>query len=505
MKTELPHLSVTDSYGALDGVDALVFITTTTQEGPVVTTGVAGDLIAAYGIDVPATVTQLSITGEVGQVKTLPLPPLVGDDRWAHLPPMIVFVGLGEGANCGDRARQAGGALARALPPDSVAAVAGLDALSPASVSGLAQGILLGAYRHPFRGTTDKPHGPQEVRFVEVDEPTVKRGIRLATATTRARQWAAMPSNIKTPQWLASQAQKYGRRYGLSVRIRDEGWINAQGMGGLAAVGRGSQNPPRFVTVEYTPQGARPGRIVVVGKGITFDTGGISIKPRESMASMKTDMTGAAVALSAVITVARNQAPTSIAAVLPMAENAFSGSAYRPGDVLRMVDGTTVEIGNTDAEGRLVLADAMAWARAQYKPHLLIDVATLTGAATLGLGKIHGALYTSHSSIATTLIESGAATGEPLWHMPLVEDYRSTLDSSVADLCHITPAGVGAGSITAALFLQHFAGNTPWAHLDIAGPARAGKTGGLFTEGATGFSARALTHFLSHDPLSFQR
>src|SRR5690625_2464546 len=502
MKTELPRISVTDSYGALDGVDTLVFITTSTNDGSVLTRGVAGDLIASYGVDVPATISQLGISGEVGQVKTLTLPPLTGDDRWAHLPATVMFIGIGEGeTGLGDRARHAGGALARALQPAAVAAIAGLDELATQAVTAFAEGVALGLYKHPFMGTTTRPQPAGPIRFVNVDTDALDLGIRRASATIQARRWAATPSNIKTPDWFAGQALKQAKRAGLSVQVRDERWIQAQGMGGLTAVGAGSVNPPRFVVAEYTPKGTRAGRIAVVGKGITFDTGGISIKPRESMMAMKTDMTGAAVGLAAVLGAAKAQAPDSIVAVLPMAENSFSGSSYRPSDILTMVDGTTVEIGNTEAEGRMVLADAMAWARAQYRPEVLIDVATLTGAATLGLGKIHGALYATSTTLAQAFTQAGDDTGEPLWRMPLVEDYREALKSSVADLNHITQPGVGAGSITAALFLQHFAGQTPWVHLDIAGPARASKTGGLFTEGATGFGARALMHYLTNNPL----
>src|SRR5699024_5506889 len=185
-------------------------------------------------------------------------------------------------------------------------------------------------------------------------------------------------------------------------------------------------------------------------------------------------------------------AENSIAAVLPLAENAVSGSSYRPSDVVTMFDGTTVEIGNTDAEGRMVLADAMAWAREEYSPQVLIDVATRTGAATLGLGKIHGALYATTTPLAGAFIAAGAATGEPVWRMPLVAEYRASLDSPVADLSHISGPGVGAGSITAALFLQHFAGDTPWVLLVIACPALTGNTVGSVTDCAQSFHARLL-------------
>lgn len=508
MKPELPRLSAADAFGALENVQTLAFLTTTEGGGKILTDGAAADLIAAYGVDLPATVRQLDITGETGQIRTMALPPLAGDDRWAHLPATLMFVGIGSPEDspaeesATSRARRAGGAFARALRPGVAAAVAGFDDRGEQVATAFGEGIHLAAYRHPATGTLERPDPPRSVRLVGASEEAVTAAVDRAHATVAARTWAATPSNTKNPEWLAGEARREGKNARATVRVYDEKWIDAQGMGGLAAVGGGSASPPRFVVVEYTPKGRPPGEIVVVGKGITYDTGGLDIKPREAMMPMKTDMTGAAVTLAAVIGAAKARAENSIAAVLPLAENAVSGSSYRPSDVVTMFDGTTVEIGNTDAEGRMVLADAMAWAREEYSPKLLIDVATLTGAATLGLGKIHGALYATTTPLAGAFLAAGAATGEPVWRMPLVAEYRASLDSPVADLSHISGPGVGAGSITAALFLQHFAGDTPWVHLDIAGPARAAKTGGLVTEGATGFSARLLRHYLLNDPLA---
>jgi len=202
--------------------------------------------------------------------------------------------------------------------------------------------------------------------------------------------------------------------------------------------------------------------------------------------------------LAVVLAASELRLPQPVVAVLPLAENAVSGSAYRPGDVVRVYDGTTVEIGNTDAEGRMVLADAMAWGRERFSPSALIDVATLTGAAALGLGKRHAALYATTAELTDALVSAGEAAGEPLWPMPLVEEYRSALDSPIADVSHIaTDSHVGAGSITAALFLQRFAGDVPWAHLDIAGPGRADADKDEITKGPTGFSARALVAWLA--------
>jgi leucyl aminopeptidase len=236
---------------------------------------------------------------------------------------------------------------------------------------------------------------------------------------------------------------------------------------------------------------------VLVGKGVTYDTGGLSIKPREAMVPMKTDMTGAAVALATVLAAANEGVAHRVTAVLPLAENHFGGASYRPGDVLTIHGGTTVEIANTDAEGRLLLADALAYADAELEPDVVIDVATLTGAAKVALGTQLGALYGTDDELVAALAAAGEASGELVWPMPLVDEYEEAVRSDVADLRHV-PAdkAIGGGSITAALFLRHFAGRRPWAHLDIAGPARAGADRHEVTEGATGFGARLLLRYL---------
>lgn len=250
----------------------------------------------------------------------------------------------------------------------------------------------------------------------EVVPDAVEMAEVAARATCRARLLAATPSNIKNPQWLADQVvalakEAGGARAGLRVNVRDERWIERTGMGGLAAVGRGSATPPRLVVLEYRPKGVTAGPVLLVGKGITYDTGGLSIKPREAMVPMKTDMSGAAIVLAATLAAAELRLPQAVVAVLPLAENAVSGSAYRPGDVVRVYDGTTVEIGNTDAEGRMVLADAMAWGRERFAPSAMIDVATLTGAASLGLGKRHAALYATTPELTDGLVAAGEAAG----------------------------------------------------------------------------------------------
>jgi leucyl aminopeptidase len=236
---------------------------------------------------------------------------------------------------------------------------------------------------------------------------------------------------------------------------------------------------------------------VLVGKGITFDTGGLAIKPREAMVPMRTDMSGAGAVLAALAACGAAGVRRRVVGLLPLAENAVGAASYRPGDVVRQYGGRTTEVVNTDAEGRVVLADAMAWADAHLDPEVVVDVATLTGAASLGLGRRHAALYSPDDDLAAALAAAAAASGEQAWRMPLVEDYRTAIDSTVADVRQaVTAPGFGAGSITAALFLREFAGGRRWAHLDIAGPARSDKDEHEVPKGATGYGARLLLRWL---------
>jgi leucyl aminopeptidase len=301
---------------------------------------------------------------------------------------------------------------------------------------------------------------------------------------------------------MADRAVELAREAGLRVEVRGPAELAAEGFGGILAVGAGSASAPRLVTVSYEPAATDSARrtrhVVVVGKGITYDTGGISIKPREAMVPMKTDMAGAAVALATVLGAAAAQVAHRVTAVLPLAENHFGAASYRPGDVLRLYGGRSVEIANTDAEGRIVLGDALAYADAVLDPDVLIDVATLTGAASLGLGKQHAALYGTDDRLVQAIQEAAVESGEPVWPMPLVEDYTDAVRSRVADLRHVPQdLGYGGGSITAALFLRELVGARTWAHLDIAGPARSTADKHEITEGATGYGARLLLRYLA--------
>ncbi|WP_375491793.1 M17 family metallopeptidase [uncultured Jatrophihabitans sp.] len=387
--------------------------------------------------------------------------------------------------------RVAAGELARRLSDEHCRVDArGLDG---ARLTAFAEGLALGCYR--FTRASTPPPGPRVIELCGADdEAALAAGVRNAAAACWARDLANTRSNEKTPAWLAARAAEGLTPLGVDVVERDEHWLAEQGFGGMLAVGGGSAAPPRLIEASWRPRGAaaQP-HIVLVGKGITFDSGGLNLKRGTGMSTMYTDMSGGAAVLGAVHAVAAARLPVRVTALVPAAQNSMSGTAYRPSDVVRHYGGRTSEIGNTDAEGRLVLADAMAWAVRRLRPSVLVDVATLTGAAKMALGTRTGALFATSDDLAAALVAAGTQAGEPLWRLPLPEDYRSTLDSPIADA---TNSAGPPGAITAAMFLQPFAGDVPWAHLDIAGPARADEDAGFLNRGATAFAARLLNEYV---------
>ena len=456
-------------------------------------------LAARYGVSLESVLTAEKVSGRAGELVRVPVLAPEG------LPPKLVMVGTG--ASTPQDLRRAGAALARAARGrESVVSSIG-DGASPEATRALVEGLVLGGYQPPARGRRDRrdSHPAGSVTLLG-RRPTsaVDQGLVHAAATVLARDLAATPSNIKDPAWLAGQAVAIAAEAGLRVEVWDAARLAEERFGGLLHVGEGSASPPCLVRLEYLPTEVRSGDgsedmrpVVLVGKGITFDSGGLSLKPREAMVPMKTDMSGAAAVLAVLAACSAAAVRRRVIGLLPLAENAFGGSSYRPGDVLRQAGGRTVEVINTDAEGRLVLADALAHAVASLDPAVLVDVATLTGAATLGLGRRHAALYATDDDLAQALGLAGEEGGERTWRMPLVEDYREVLDSEIADLRHVSAdARVGGGSITAALFLREFTGGVPWAHLDIAGPARSEKDEYEVCRGATGFGARLLLRWL---------
>jgi leucyl aminopeptidase len=389
-------------------------------------------------------------------------------------------------------ARAEGARFARTLAPGRTAVQA--DGLSGTRLAAYVEGLVLGAYRYTQQ--TEPRPAPEVVELAGArDEAGLARGLRAAGSTVWARDLTNTPANVKTPAWLADQAARALVEVGVDVAVRDEVWLRDHGFGGVVAVGGGSAAPPRLIEASYRPHGALPGvHLVLVGKGITFDTGGLNRKPGESMRLMHTDMAGGAAALAALRAVAEDGTPIRVTAVVPVAENSFGGGSYRPTDVVRHYGGRTSEIHNTDAEGRLVLADALAYAVARLRPTALVDIATLTGAMKVALGLRMGGLFATSDEVAGQLLAAASVTGEPLWRMPLPAEYEQTLHSDIADA---TNAPEGPKGITAALFLRPFAGDVPWAHLDIAGPARSQKDDGIWSRGATGFGARLLYAWIS--------
>jgi leucyl aminopeptidase len=491
-------LPTVDLAATRDGGDVLALPVGSGDDGPVAGPGTAAALADA-GLDLDDVCSDHRFTGSAGAVLAFPVA-----DPQGRGPRRLVLVGTGDGSRTA--LRRAGAGLGRALAGVDDADVALAAGRGAEEVGALVEGLLLGAYQPPRTGTTTRPTPVGTLRLVgaQVDPATaeaVQQAVGDARATWLARDLAVTPSSVKTPAWMARTAEALAAQVpGLEVEVLGAGRLAAEGFGGLLAVGGGSATPPALVRVTWQPADAvDDAHVVLVGKGITFDTGGLSIKPREGMVSMKTDMSGSAVVLATVLAAARTGVPRRVTALLALAENAVGAGAYRPGDVVTVYGGTTVEIANTDAEGRIVLADALAYADAHLDPAVLVDVATLTGAASMGLGRRHAALYSEHDDLVAELEAAAEASGERVWRMPLVEDYAIEVESELADLRHVTADRTrfnGGGSISAALFLRELVGDRRWAHLDVAGPARADKDEHEVCKGATGYGARLLLQWL---------
>ena len=399
--------------------------------------------------------------------------------------------------NLGDQSlpslRTAGAALGRKVRGKALELFS-LCAQSRLEIRAHAVSILLGAYTWNLK--TEKTGEIATITIATKDHDAVREASVIASALYTARDLIHTPSNIKNPLWMAQEAKKLADEKGIAISIRSGKELAK--FGGLRAVGNSSPKPgPRFIELTYIPKGkaksasALP-HVVIVGKGITFDTGGISLKrPYEFMTAMKSDMAGAAAALATISALPELQPQVKVTVLMMCAENALSATSQRPSDVITQYDGTTVEIINTDSEGRLVLADGLGYAIEKLDPDYLVDIATLTGSATLGLGRQYAALYTRDTKLAQELVAIGESSGERVWHMPLVDDYTDSLESDVADLNHAADKGdYSAGSVTAALFLEHFVGDSRWVHLDIAGTGRSETDTGENAKGGTGFGVR---------------
>jgi len=422
----------------------------------------------------------------------------------------VICVGLGPAEKLSlEHVRQAAGVAAKAARDWGARTVAFAGetfradgAAASERASALAEAILLSQYRFDrFKKKRDDAKRLTAATLlvpaaqVAAARAAVRRAAMVSEAVADARDLVNLPGNELTPETLARAARQVARKAGLTCRVIQGKALETNRLAGVRAVGAGSTHPPRFIILEYRParSGGKP--LVLIGKGVTFDSGGLSLKSAANMADMKTDMGGASAAINTMAVVARLKPKFPVIALVPAVENMPSGSASRPGDIIRYASGQTVEIGNTDAEGRLVLADALLWAK-RYKPAAVIDLATLTGACVVALGEHAIGLFSTHTEFARRISDAGAATFERVWQMPLWEEYEPQLDSDVADMRNV--GGRPAGVITAALFLKKFVDAYPWAHLDIAGTASIEKERPYTPKGATGVGVRLLTHLIAN-------
>ncbi|MDA1193851.1 MAG: leucyl aminopeptidase [Planctomycetota bacterium] len=447
-----------------------------------------------------------SFSGEAGQVRTLTGG---GKERIAR----VVLVGLGKrakltheglrhAAGAGVRAARELGAREVALAmPEGKGAFYRAETLAES----LTEGSVVGLYRFENykRKSAEDVIERISVLAAPAQAKAARRGLKegrvLGEAVCFARQLGNEPGNVATPTFLATEAARIAEAHGLGLQVLEEDDMRALGMGSLLGVSQGSSEPAKLIILTYEPPARgkkRPETVAIVGKGLTFDTGGISIKPAAKLEDMKFDMCGGAAVLGAMQAVAGLQIGVRVVGLVPASENMPDAAAYKPGDILRAMNGTTIEIRNTDAEGRLILADALAYATSKLKPKpkAIVDLATLTGACVVALGDGHAGLVSNTDGLAAELLAASAESGDAIWRLPLTDTYRAQLESPYADLSNL--GSPGAGTLTAAAFLENFTGDVPWAHLDIAGMAWTAKKSGNFLVGATGFGVRVIARWL---------
>jgi leucyl aminopeptidase len=459
-------------------------------------------LAAAANLDLAALLRTLHVTGESGDIARVPLA-LQGRTS------LGMFVGAGPHGEADAAAlRRAAAVAARNATKDAALALIvpgdlATDVDDEARARAVAEGAGLGAYAYTTYRTkhADTPSLERITLLAGegVDADAVDRGVRSASivvaATNTTRDLVNTPPAFKRPPDLAARVVELAEASGLTTRVHTETELSDGGFGGLIGVGRGSASQPRLVELQYAGAGSTDAHVVLAGKGITFDSGGLSLKPSQSMVTMKSDMSGAAAIVGAMLAAAELQLPVRVTGLLALAENMPGGDATRVSDVLTHRNGTTVEVLNTDAEGRLVLADALAYGQ-ELEPTVMIDLATLTGGQIVALGNRVAAVMGTDDELLDAVLAAGSAAGEPLWRLPLHGEYREHLRSEVADLKNIGRPRE-AQSIVAGLFLKEFAGDVPWVHLDIAGPAFDDDgDGGLIPKGATGFGVRTLVCYL---------
>jgi leucyl aminopeptidase len=456
------------------------------ETGRAVDAAIDGKLIAAL--------ESVGFTGKRGSTSVIP--------TFGQIPAArIVLTGIGATGNLtADTIRSAWGSAARAARDAGAKSIASAPIALGSDEAGYraaVEGIHLALYRHLAYRTVDVPTTEVEsITFVGVDgdiSPAFTQAEQLASGITLARDLVNAPGLDLYPERLAGRSWEVADQLGLACTIYDRKALEEMGAGGIVAVGQGSAREPRLIHLVYTPDGESRGTIGFVGKAITFDTGGVNLKPADGMRDMKIDMAGGAAVIGAMRTIAEMKPPFTVHGVIAAAENMPSHTAYRPGDVLRTLSGKTVEIANTDAEGRIVLADALTFT-ARQGAELMIDLATLTGASIVSVGREAASLFGSDDALAADVNRASEYAGERMWHMPLWENYRSDLDSDIADIKNT--GNRDGGAIKAALFLREFTHDVPWVHLDIAGPAWNQKESGYRSVGATGFGVHTLVTFL---------
>jgi leucyl aminopeptidase len=419
--------------------------------------------------------------------------------------PEVLLVGLGKAENLETETwrRVAGKAHKEARGPG----VRQLAWFFPAehgqhdALAAVVEGTLLSGYTFDKYKTDKNGKPPVDVLILAgatlQQTPALTRAIEIAQKTAPgvflARDLINEPASVSTPSYLADQATRLSRSNGLKSEILGLKKIKSAQMTGLLAVARGSVEEPRFIKLAYKPTGKAKKKVALVGKGLTFDSGGLSLKPAKSMETMKLDMSGGATVLGVMQVIGQLKPQVQVTGYIPSTENMPSGTAQKPGDIIRYRNGKTVEVLNTDAEGRLILADALLNA-VDDKPDVIIDLATLTGACVIALGAHIAGLFSNNKELAEALLQCSKETGEPLWQLPLVKEYKEDIKSTVADIKN-TGSG-NAGAIAGALFLEEFVGSLPWAHLDIAGPAFAEKDSSYIPKGGTGFGVRTLVRYL---------
>jgi leucyl aminopeptidase len=438
------------------------------------------------------------------------------DEQLAILAPQglsmarILLIGLGKAEALDPLTAQAiGGRLAAALnAAGEQAAAVGIDAISGAKLNGaelaahMAHGARLRSYRFDKYRTREKPEQKPTLKRLTImlDDPAAARRSydpleKLADGVFVTRDLVSEPANVIFPESLADQARKL-TDLGVEVEVLGEKQMKKLGMGALLGVGQGSKHESQLVIMQWNgAKDAKQRPIAFVGKGVTFDTGGISIKPAQGMEDMKWDMAGAGTVIGLMHALAARKAKVNAVGIAGLVENMPSGTAQRPGDIVTSMSGQTIEVINTDAEGRLVLADALWYGQERFKPQAVIDLATLTGAIIVSLGTVHAGLFSNDDALAEKLTAAGKASGELLWRMPLGDSYDKQINSDAADMKNI--GGRNAGSITAAQFLQRFIKDTPWAHLDIAGMAWSDKDAPTMPKGATAFGVRLLERLVA--------